>query len=220
MNVRIIAALIGALIYATIFCQDLPQSDQYESYQTDLLDDEDIASSSEDAQIVYERWADATDDYSWALEIKNDSKYPYILTGLTDGSRHPTFLGKTMVGPQGISIGRAKGADQKDKGYLRIAGSTRQDTPRATVWPIDPAREIRMLFTFRFLGRPESVFEVTIKKNPKRTKIFLTIDESSEFDRFSIRPQKGTGIFSPVSQSGVSLKGNVSSSEIRVRQIQ
>lgn len=197
----------------------VPERSQFERYQIEELEEDQIEQGSDDTQIVFERWSEASHDYPWTLEIKNDSKYPFILSGVSDGSRHPTFLGKTMVGPNGITIGRAKGSDQKDKGYLRIAGGS-SEAAASNLWPFDPTQQVTLEITFAFLEKVPTIFQVTIKKNPKRKKIFITIDESSCFESFSIRPQKGTGIINPVSQSGVSLKGNVSSSEIRVRRIQ
>lgn len=188
-----------------------------ESYQPvyEEISDEDVPVEENGKQLVFERWSKASKDYSWVLEIKNDSKWPYFITYLSDGTE--TYrLGSSLITVP-LSIGRAKGADQKDKGYLRL--SVKDVSKTVPVLGINPGNEIKMRIAFKFKQDYEKEFEVVIKKNPKRKKVFLTIDEGSEFNKFKIRPQKGSGIIRPTSQSGVSLQGNVTASEIKITQV-
>lgn len=148
---------------------------------------------------------------SWTFEIKNKMPQHVLMIQLLDKQGN-------QVLDVPVQIGRAKGKDEKDQGYLRIAN-------------LNPSAEYTLFVKPLFTGtlKKDAEYDTSeqtapskfkILENPKRQRVFLSVENTSAYNKpsFALRPQKGkgTGLVSKKSQSGIELANNIKASEIQL----
>lgn len=160
-----------------------------------------ISTSLQAVNRPMERWFKATKSAKWTFEIKNKSKNILQIV-LKDNDNNLVLQ---------TNVGRAKGSNEKDQGYLRAAD-------------IDPTKTYSL---FIELQSPTGQELKNVKDNrqvymifndPDRKSIYLSFEYKS--GQYQLRPQQGVGLVSKTTQSGLPLAKNITDKQIRKRPIE
>lgn len=131
------------------------------------------------------------------FELKNKlSNYGLNIELLQEGDKQKSV---TSAYKNEAVVRASTGKNEEDHGYLRMAG-------------LDPKTSYKLILTLTGASGKLTSYAYDLKANKDRKAIILTFEKDA--NTFVLRPQKGA-FLSSKSQSGISLDGNIKSSDIK-----